>query len=216
LAKSACSIVKYLNKENPDILLLQEVRFNLDLAYHNQATELNEHLQSSYTYESVSISHFYRPSVGKPYREGLAILSHKPLLKSETLALTQATDDKHVRLMQNADIQLEDQNIKVSNVHFSNNNYSSQQLEEVMRVLTKREEKPIIAGDFNIFDISEHEKLYKGYSVSVDFSNYVSFPSEGKTIDYMLLPDKYEYQSITATEGLSDHAALSYVVSLKP
>lgn len=83
-----------------------------------------------------------------------------------------------------------------------------------MDILSKREEKRIVVGDFNIFDITEHKELYNGYVASVDFSGYVSFPSEGKTIGYMLLPDEYSYQGITSTEGLSDYAALSYVINL--
>lgn len=209
------AIVSYLDQENADVVLLQEVRYDQEEANENQASELNRQLIRSYDFESASVSRFYRPSVGKPYREGLAVLSRMPILRSETLALTQAVDDKHLRLIQNVDMKLDDQKLKLSNIHLSNNKYSVVQLKELMGILVQRDEKRIIAGDFNIFDIHESKEAYEGYLVSVDFKSYISFPSEGKTIDYMLLPDEYSYQNIVATDGLSDHVALSYTINLK-
>lgn len=203
-------IIEYLNSENADIVLLQEVRFDETKYAVNQAVELNTMFNAPYEFTSSSVSRFYRPSVGEPYKEGLAVLSQKQIKNSEVFALTQMPDDKHIRLVQNIDIDDGGLSLKVSNIHLSNNQYAPNQLRELMGVLDRRGEKRIVVGDFNIANLSAHNELYKGYTASHEYDeHYVSFPSKELTIDYMLLPDEYKYKSIVVMDGLSDHVALS-------
>jgi endonuclease/exonuclease/phosphatase family metal-dependent hydrolase len=170
---------------------------------------LNRILAKPYKYSSVSVTKFYRPRAGDPFREGLAVLSRFPIVRTESLALYQAEDDKHVRTIQNVDLDSRDEEIKISNVHFSNNAHSMEQLRETLSIFDTRGEERIVVGDFNIFELGESRADYgEKYSSSVDFSKYISYPSQGQTLDYVLLPLKYTFSSVDVLEGLSDHNAL--------
>ena len=107
------------------------------------------------------ISRFYAPSVGEPYREGLAILSRVPPGNPETLVLTKAPDDKHTRIIQSVDIAIDGVSFGLTNVHFSNNQYSTSQLKETLDILGRRNKTNLIAGDFNIFDINTQRSSFE-------------------------------------------------------
>jgi endonuclease/exonuclease/phosphatase family metal-dependent hydrolase len=84
--------------------------------------------------------------------------------------------------------------------------------------LDLRKEKRIMVGDFNLFKMSEYEDIFKGYNLSYNFKKYQSFKEgyeNGKmikkdgTLDYMLIPNNYEFKLLEALEEyLSDHNAL--------
>lgn len=205
-------IVEFLNNQSADVVLLQEVRFDTAKSIH-QTTEINTLLSVTYPHAVSSISRFYRPSIGEPYREGLSILSRYPIENSETLVLNQAPDDKHSRIIQIADIIINETPVHVCNVHFSNNTHSISQLSETLSILKARDSKVIISGDFNIFDLSANAELYDdAYTASTEAKSYVSFPSESKTLDYVLIPKNMAFESLDAIPGLSDHSALVYRV----
>lgn len=212
-AKREANIVAYLDSQDADFVLLQEVRFDETKSSRNQAETLNSRLRQPYKYFASAVARYYQPREGDPYKEGLAILSRFPIIKSEVLALTKRPDDKHQRLIQNVDIDVPER-LKLSNVHFSNNQYSAEQLAEVISIFSLREERRIIAGDFNIFDLSASEDLFgSDYMASVEYRPYVSYPSENRTLDYILLPREYGFNSLETTENLSDHAAVYFEVN---
>lgn len=72
-------IIDFIDKENPDILLLQEVRFDPSISTHCQSVLLNQLLQKPFQFTQTTVSKFYQPSVGDAFREGLAILSKFPI-----------------------------------------------------------------------------------------------------------------------------------------
>lgn len=207
-------IVIFLNNANADIVYLQEIKFDINETSTNQASYLNSLLDKPYKYSNTSVTKFYRPSIGEPFREGLATLSRYPIINAENLALTQAEDDKHVRIIQNIDLDNENTTIKISNVHFSNNTHSTEQLKEVLAILDSRNESRIIMGDFNIFSLNQSKELYgEKYKCSADFTKYVSYPPKEQTLDYMLLPHSYDFLSVSVQDGLSDHNALIVDIS---
>ena len=214
-SKRQAAIVAALNQANADIVLLQEVRYDPSISPLNQAEFINSLLTAPYEYSICNISRFYAPSVGEPYREGLAILSRLPLHNPETLALTKAPDDKHTRIVQSVDVAIDSVSCGLTNVHFSNNQYSTGQLKEVIDILGNRNKSNLIAGDFNIFNINTQRSLFEdNYTVSTDITAYTSFPSENATLDYILLPSKLRYVSVKTVEGLSDHNGILAVVEL--
>jgi endonuclease/exonuclease/phosphatase family metal-dependent hydrolase len=46
-------------------------------------------------------------------------------------------------------------------------------------------------------------------------AEYVSFPEEDVTLDYMLLKPEYEFVSVRTAENLSDHAAVVFELRKK-
>ena len=208
-------IVKALNQVNANIVLLQEVRYDPSISPLTQANYINSLLDTPYAHSVSDVSRFYTPSVGEPYREGLATLSRFPLHNPETLALTKAPDDKHTRIIQNVDVDMDGTILGLTNVHFSNNQYSASQLEEALSILSNRDKVSIIAGDFNILDINTQRAGFDDkYSVSTDTTSYISFPIENATLDYILLPKAFHFVSIKTLEGISDHAGVLAVIDV--
>ena len=204
-------IVDVLNSQELDILCLQEVRFDVCEGV-SQADQLNRLLHTPSRYVSADIVKRYETSTGEIYREGLAIMSRLPIITTETIVLDKAPDDKHHRYVQFIDLEKADESIMIAHVHFSNNQHSVSQLKEVLSILEKRGEERIIIGDFNILDIGDIRREATDYKISYDHTAYVSFPREGITLDYALLPDSFRLMNVTTSEGLSDHAMVCFEV----
>jgi endonuclease/exonuclease/phosphatase family metal-dependent hydrolase len=208
-------IVDFINKADPDVVLLQEVKFDPLKSAYSQSTLLNNLLRTPFPYTQTTVSKFYQPSIGDAYREGLATLSKFPIKDSEALVLVKQPDDKHPRIIQNVDLLVDDQKIGLANIHLSNNKYSIEQLQELLAIFAARKEERIIVGDFNILDLENEKGTYaQQYTSSIDFTKYVSFPSENITLDYVLIPKSISFQTFDVHEGLSDHNALSFSVNL--
>lgn len=204
-------IVAYLNETKSDVVFLQEVKFDTEYSPYSQSRYLNSLLDKPYTYSQTSVSRIFQSSQGGEAREGLAVLSTYPIVQSEVVVLKKRQDDKHTRIIQKVSLEAENRIIDFTNVHFSNNQYSHEQLEETLRITKDRNETSIILGDFNIFGIHTVSNLYSSeYIASIDFSQYVSFPSENATLDYVLMPHNYTFTSLSTNEGLSDHNAISF------
>src|SRR5687768_12197017 len=146
-------ITDFIDKESPDILLLQEVKFDPLISAYSQSTLLNQLLQKPFSFTQTTVSKFYQPSVGGAFREGLAILSKFPIKDSEALVLVKQADDKHPRIIQSADLLIGERQVGIANIHLSNNKYSTEQLRELITIFESRQEERIIAGDFNILQL---------------------------------------------------------------
>lgn len=208
-------IIKALNQVNADVALLQEVRYDPSISPLTQANYINSLLDMPYEYSVSDVSRFYAPSVAEPYREGLAILSKFPLHNPEMLALAKAADDKHTRIIQNVDVDVHGTMLGLTNIHFSNNQYSASQLEETLNILSERNATNIIAGDFNIFNINDQRVSFDDkYSVSTDSMPYISFPAENRTLDYILLPRTLHFVDIKTLDDVSDHAGVLAAIEI--
>jgi endonuclease/exonuclease/phosphatase family metal-dependent hydrolase len=209
-------VISYLEAMNSDVVFLQEVKFNSEYSSYSQSKYLNDKLEAPYPYTQSSVSRYYTQSDGIESREGLAVLSKFPISDSETIVLKKRTDDKHTRIIQKVSLLVDGQTINFTNVHFSNNDYSDEQLEETLKITKSRDETSVILGDFNIFDIQTVRDLYSDdYRVSTDFYQYVTFPSENVTLDYVLVPRDYGFTSLSIGENLSDHNALTFELSVQ-
>ena len=207
------NIVSYLEAMDSDVIFFQEVKFNLEFSPFTQSKYLNSLLSTSYPYSQTSVSRIFE-SGGSESREGLAVLSKYPISDSEIIVLRKRADDKHTRIIQKVSVSVDGQTVNFTNVHFSNNDYSDEQLEETLKITKGRDETSVILGDFNIFDIQTVSSLYSDdYRVSTDFYQYVSFPSEKATLDYVLVPRDFEFISFSIGENLSDHNALTFELS---
>lgn len=208
-------IIEFINKTDPDVVLLQEVRFDPQEFAYSQSILINKLLEKASPYTQTTVSRFYQPNAGSAYREGLATLSKYPIISSESLVLTKRPDDKHSRIIQNIDLTIGGHQVKLANIHLSNNKYSSEQLRELLDIFSSRQESRIIAGDFNIFNLEEEKDSYaQSYISSTELKKYISFPAENLTLDYVLAPKKFAIYSFETHEGLSDHNALAFTIEL--
>ena len=54
-----------------------------------------------------------------------------------------------------------------------------------------------------------NKKLWdRNYSCSIDFKDYVSFPKENQTFDYLFIPKVGKIINLHIVEGMSDHNAI--------
>lgn len=209
-------ILAYLRQESPDIVLFQEVVYLPEVSAHNPAQLLNAEL--GYRYENCAVSRLQVGLEYPVYREGLAAISRHPILQSDVIVLQQAEGDEHQRVIQLLDILVNDEVIKIANIHFSITDFTdfaTPQLKETLELLHARGEDRIIAGDFNLDHLEELADLWQDrYEASTTFS-YLSYPSMNKRNDYFLVPKKYQLADLdtsTIEAGLSDHLALTATV----
>jgi endonuclease/exonuclease/phosphatase family metal-dependent hydrolase len=210
-------ILAYLREESPDIVLFQEVVYLPELSAHNPAQLLNAEL--GYRYENCAVSRLQVGLEYPVYREGLAAISRYPILQSDVIVLKQAEGDEHQRVIQLLDILVNDEVIKIANVHFSITDFTdfaTPQLEETLEILRARGEDRIIAGDFNLDHLEDLADLWQDrYEASTTFP-YLSYPSWNKRNDYFLVPKKYTLANVTTSDveiELSDHTALTAVIT---
>jgi len=204
-------IVDYLKATNPDVILFQEVVFIPTISAYTQAQLLNQELH--YPFEHSAVTRLQPSHDYETFREGLSMLSRYPVLKTDTIVLKQAPGDEHNRIVQLIDIQLHDQIVKLANVHFSLTDtvdYATAHLVETLEIMADKKEERIIAGDFNIDHLEKLAELWQDTYRSSTAVPYISYPSQNKRNDYVLVPKTYEFLDIaTSTDGLSDHRAVT-------
>jgi endonuclease/exonuclease/phosphatase family metal-dependent hydrolase len=149
----------------------------------------------------------------------LAVLSKYPVVKSDTIVLKQEKGDKHNRIVQLVDVFVDGEIVKFANIHFSLTevaDFATLHFTETIEIMKSRGEKRIIAGDFNMTDLESTAHLWQNDYVASSAAPYISFPSESKTIDYILIPKENAFESISATpNALTDHCAVTAVVTLQ-
>jgi endonuclease/exonuclease/phosphatase family metal-dependent hydrolase len=202
-------ILSYLAREQPDLVLLQEVVYLPDISPYSNADLLNH--AAAFPHRHSAIDRMQPSKQYGLYREGLSVLSQLPVIQSETIILRHQDPDPHQRLVQFIDLE-GDAVVKLANVHFSiRDDFAVNNLREVLGMLEARGEQRIIAGDFNVNHLEKYAHLWRDdYVVSTQLISYVSFPDSNQANDYFLVPKEYELKSITVSEdGLSDHRALA-------
>lgn len=206
------SIVSFLDNNDIDVICFQEVKFDQSVSFLGQAQLVNSKLHTPYRFSQSSISRTFTTD-SKASKEGLAVLSKYPIINSETLVLNKYDDDKHTRIVQNVNVEIGGVIQKFTNVHFSNNEHSDEQLNELLSILKGRNEQRIILGDFNMYDLESVKHLYANdYTDSAVNGEYVSFPSESVRLDYALIPNVFTFNNFSVYDGLSDHTALVFEI----
>lgn len=208
------NIVSYLDKVDSDIIVFQEVVYLPEISPYTQAQLVNQSLNYPYEYSSIT-----RLQVGDEYetfREGLAVLSKYPVSKVYDLILKKDPLDKLNRIVQLIDVLVDSVNVKIANVHFSvtdEHDFASPQLKETIEFLKSHNEQRIIIGDFNLSSLDRDKSIWEEDYVASTCFPYISFPSENKTIDYILVPKDLEIVSVEVSNVvLSDHNALTAVI----
>ena len=208
-------IVAYLQQEDPDLIFFQEVVYVPEVSAYNQVQLLNTTM--SYLFEHSSTTRLQVGLEYTTYREGLSVLSKTPVVKTDTIILKKAPNDEHNRIVQLIDVFIGGQVVKFANVHFSITDvtdFATAHLVETLSILRARGEQRIIAGDFNLSNLDDSRHIWESEYLSSESTTYISFPSENKRIDYVLIPKHYSFTSIrTSDTPLSDHRAVTVAIS---
>jgi len=210
------AILAHLTQQNSDVIFFQEVVFLPEVSPFTCVEVLNQSLK--YPYESDVISRLQVGLEYPVYREGSAILSKFPIAKTSTLALKKEDRDEHHRIIQMADILIDNQIVKFANIHLSITDFfdlATPQLKEVLEILKARNEERILIGDFNITFLEETAELWQDDYIASTEVPYVTYPSMNKRVDYVLIPKSYSFkQTSISDDNLSDHRALT--VEIEP
>ena len=203
-------IATFLDGERADIICLQEVTFGQS---QNLAARINNLMRNQYRYIAADLAEQFTNKHGEPKTDGLAILANEEITKHETLTLKKVPTDErgrpdfHKRIIQLVELQ---NGLKIANLHLASNQNSYMQLREALREVPPGY---LLIGDFNMHRptmLEEKPCWGSSYQCSVEFTDYVSFPSEDATFDYLLLPKAFTFAKVTAAPGLSDHCAMIY------
>ncbi len=208
-------IIRLIKKQNPDIVAFTSAgdfeEFNKK--GDNQAKQLNKALNYLYyAYYPVEDLHDFDPKMFKRrmVADGTAILSRYPILKIERHKLQKQRNDKHHRGILYAKIKA-DKIFHIIIVHFSNDDvFSLLHLQETLDYVKRKGISPIMAGDFNIKHTEYLHKLTDGdYKSSFAYKKYFSYPSKKETLDYILIPTKFEFENVEIPKSnVSDHRAV--------
>lgn len=208
-------IVEYLKRESPDIIFFQEVVYLPEISPFNPAQLLNNSL--GYLFEHHAVTRLQVGTDYPTYREGLSVISKNPVVKTDTLILKKAPADEHNRIVQLFDVFVDGQTIKLANIHFSITDvtdFATAHLQETLALLELRGEQRIIAGDFNLSSLDDSKHLWEKDYVASDQTDYITYLDMNKRVDYVLIPKKYSFQTITISDdSLSDHRALTVTFS---
>ena len=204
-------IIEYLKTTDPDVIVFQEVVFIPTISPFNQVQLLNQKL--GYAYEHDAVTRLQPSHEYETFREGLSVLSKHPILKTDTIVLKKAAGDEHNRIVQLIDLQINGHIVKIANVHFSLTDftdYATAHLVETLDIIASQGEERIIAGDFNIDHLETLSEIWQErYDASTKIP-YISFPSQNKRNDYVLVPKDYEFIDVsTSSDQLSDHRAVT-------
>jgi len=209
------AIVSYIQQQKPDILFFQEVVYLPEISAFNCVELLNQTLR--YPYENSTVSRLQIGIEYPVYREGSAILSRFPILKTNTVVLKKEERDEHHRILQMADILVNDEVVGFANVHLSITDFfdlATPQLKEILEILKSRNETRILLGDFNITFLEETAELWQDDYIASTNIPYITYPSMNKRVDYALIPKSYQFASVTVSDdSLSDHRALSVEIT---
>lgn len=212
------SIVKLIKEVKPDILFTQETQRNSAIDLRSQIEIINAELGYPHSvFVPVDIKYQRKGEIYEyPVEHGLGILSKWPI-KTEIIPLTRGKGDKEKRILLWCDVTINDQIYSMVNLHFSNSDmWAEGHFTETMKILKEKGFTPILAGDFNIFKMTKYKELYgESYVSSSEKYDYISYPKDGASFDYILLPRTYEFESfICRDEYVSDHRMIVAKIKL--
>jgi endonuclease/exonuclease/phosphatase family metal-dependent hydrolase len=205
-------IIALIKKYDPDIVALQEVRDDRakNEEGEDQAKQLNDLLQFKHFIFIRSCElNKAKGLTNLPSKfEGLALLSKFPF-SYEEFKLIKQDDDKYNRKVLQSTITIGTQKVPIWIVHFSNSDtFAALHIKETLKHAESIQ--PIILGDFNIKYPEQIQKLAKenNYISSSDY-NYISFPEDNCSYDYIFIPTKFTFSQFECIEEeVSDHKAL--------
>lgn len=215
------TIVALINEQQPDCIVLQEVLTNhafSDFPSSDYIAEACGYAYSAFTPTLVRTdSKDQNGERTQRASEGQAILSRFPIKKVESYYLKLYPEYPEEKAVMLCKIATDDGDIDIINVHFANSEVAYAQLDELLQLVEARKLKPIIAGDFNIYDLAHYKAkspTLQRYQISSELENYVSYPDDNDSLDYIVADSSmFVLQDVTCHEAyVSDHRALSATI----
>ncbi len=211
-------IIRELKEKQPDVIFLQEVQIDKTKSPFSQVELIKKEL-SEYIYSLHSTIYLKTNQRNEklvvPIQHGMAVLSKYPIVNSFEYYLPLQEGNEEPRSILCCDIDINGVVRKFANIHFTNNEeMAKDQIGDFLGFIKSRNEERIMVGDFNMFHLYEYKSLLKGYKLSYDYKKYISYPKDNGTLDYILIPESCEFESLELiNEDLSDHKGIFIKIS---
>lgn len=212
-------IINNIKKEDPDIVCIQEAQKDVSKFLEDQISIINKDLRFPNAKFEVATIKTTKNGIPleNPFEHGLGVLSKFPT-ETEVVKLKREAVDTEDRIILRIKITLKEKAYVIYNVHFSNQDKLAElHFKETLEIARKRDEVPIIVGDFNVKNLSQYKDTYDSfYKNSADVFSYISYPKDNLSYDYFLIPNKYDFLDFKCLDNyLSDHRAIKAEIDLK-
>lgn len=185
----------------PDVILFQKVQIlSSGLSQVEELkNKLNKKIKKIYPYSVHHTIYLKLSEQGKiletPKQYRMVVLCKHPITNSFNYFVVQ-TEELEPRSVLCFDIIIKEKGKKeiynLANIHLENRqHWAKPQFENLLQFLKNRNENRILAGDFNLFDLQTPQNYYSSF----DFQSYISYPNKNWTLDYILIPQKYQFKT---------------------
>jgi len=211
------AIITLINQEKPDCIAFQEVLTNHAFSDFPATDLIADRCGYKYRVFAPTLArHKTRDRDGnhtQPASEGQAFLSKYPIVTSESYYLTCHPEYPEEKAVLFCTVEVDNIYIETCNVHFANSEVAYTQLDQLLELVKKRRAEPIILGDFNIYKLTERKEkssLLNNYTLSSELADYVSYPEDKDSLDYIIVPkSKFKLNDVKCPDTfVSDHRAL--------
>jgi len=216
------NIVSLIRNESPDFITFQEAQTNHAFSAFPQSDFIAD--TTGYSYKVFAPTYKRDGQIDKngdmnqETSYGLAFISKHPITSVETYFLRRHPDYDEETSVLFCKVDVGGEIIDICNVHFGNSDlFSDLHLNELIDLCEERNIEPIIAGDFNNFNLSAYKQSrLKDYILSTDIKEYESMPKNKGTLDYIIVPSSiYDIKTINCPDTyVSDHRALIANINL--
>lgn len=216
------NIISLIDQEKPDCIAFQEVLTNHAFSDFPATDFIADKCGYKYRAFAPTLArHNTRDREGNHTQlasEGQAFLSKFPIIESESYFLTFHPEYPEEKAVLFCTIEVDGERIETCNVHFANNDVAFAQLDQLLELVNKRQAQPIILGDFNIYKLAERKaksQLLNDYTISSELEDYISYPDDKDSLDYIAVPQSKFKLSDVKCPGIhvSDHRALIATIS---
>jgi len=218
------AIVALIDEEAPDIIAFQEVLTNHAFSDYPATDFIADKCGYKYRVFSPTLartdSKDRQGNRTQNASEGQAFISKFPIVSSESYFLRQYPEYLEDKAVLFCTVDADDGRVELCNVHFANSDVAYAHLDQLLELIRIRQTQPIILGDFNIYklaDRKETSQLLRKYTLSSEVTEYISFPEDNDSLDYIAVPSaKYQLSDVQCPAVyVSDHrpviGRISYV-----
>lgn len=211
------NIISSLQKYQPDIIFFQETQIDPSHSPFSQIEQIKKQILS-HQFSFQSTIYLKKSQRGKtletPVHHGMAVLSKYPIINGFEYYVAPNQNENEPRSILCLDIEKDNQILKLANIHLANQeDWAKKQLREFLNYIHSRNEQRIMAGDFNLYNLKNYQKLLQGYEISNIFKPYISYPKDNWCLDYILIPNTYSFQTLEIDNTyLSDHKGIFTII----
>lgn len=211
------AIISLIQQERPDCIAFQEVLTNHAFSDFPATDFIADKCGYKYRAFAPTLArHKTRDRDGNHTQlasEGQAFLSKFPIVRSESYFLTYRPEYPEEKAVFFCTIEMNGKNIETCNVHLANSDVAFVQLDQLLELISKRRVQPIILGDFNIYKLADRKEkgqLLRDYTLSSEIADYISYPADKDSLDYIAVPkSKFILSDVLCPDVyVSDHRAL--------